>query len=86
MAETLAEVINGAQLTRVIDDAGSWVVLVWHGGTTVNVWVDTMGGTWKNTTCFNVSDELGRPLGIEEMQEKLREYEAVVKAEMEGER
>jgi len=68
----LRDAIDGAKYVSYAGD-GRPVFVAWHGGTTFNVYAEVDGGV-QETTCFNVSDEKGRPLDQDQAETKADEW------------
>jgi len=80
------DAIDGAQLVKSeqIPGAMGYVVQVWHGGTTVNVWTVWPGsGKATNTDVWSSSTEQGYPHEREKIAGLMDEHSALLEAERE---
>lgn len=68
---TLRRALDGARVVEFAEGRSEFVA--WHGGTTYNVY-SAFDGEIHETTCFNVSDEKGRPLEADEARQHAREW------------
>jgi hypothetical protein len=66
------DILDGAKLVRTTDSPHP-LIAVWHGGTTVNIYTTDPNG-WHETTCFNLSDEKGRPVDRDTMDEHISDW------------
>lgn len=79
MIDIIQDAIDGAQLVQAREYGAGLIVQVWHGGTTVNVWVVDPGGAWENTNCWNLSDDYGRPVDRDAIDEHMEmHFEQIV--------
>lgn len=69
--------LGGAQLVRVFGST----VYAWFGGTTINVYATVPDGGLHETTCFNLSDDKGRP----EDRETVERHIGTIRREVDNE-
>lgn len=63
--------LDGAKLVRTYQNGT--LVMVWHGGTTINVYHQMHDGSIEPTTCYNISDKNGEPLSANKVEEPMNE-------------
>lgn len=69
----IQQILDGVKLVKAYEFGACETVMVWHGGTTTNVY-SVCDGTWEETTCFNVSDANGKPVSREEIEDHMEEF------------
>lgn len=71
----IQQILDGAKLVKAYEYGVCEAVMVWHGGTTTNVYL-VCGGSWDEMTCFNVSDANGESVSREVMADHMDEWAA----------
>lgn len=70
----LEHALDGAQLVKTYHNGFNDVVMVWHGGTTINIYTVDHEGTWDSVDVFSLSNDEGEPCEREEVREHMENH------------